>query len=181
MFYVGGTAKHTLKHTGKTRAVLSLRVSSAHGVWVQVWDAFRHLTDLCSVTDKAGDSCSSAETAWTAVPEAELQRETWNALESVWETNYCTDLKPCNSANGEMTDFWWIELGGSVSLVWRYWEQFSLEHSTQCRVQVMKGILKMGLLHFQEIKRVKHCTCCAPQTKASFSFTVCLCLFFAAH
>lgn len=35
---------------------------------------------------------------------------------------------------------------------------------TQCRVKVLKDILKTGLLNFpEEIKELKHCTCSAPK------------------
>lgn len=153
MLYVGGTAEHTL-------AVLSLRVHSGGGVLVQVWDAW---LIVWSVPDKTGSSCSSAETAWSVRAAKGNMGCSGISVEAC-----CTDWKLCSSANGEMTEFRWIELGGSVSLVWRTWEQFSLEQSTQCRVQVMKGVLKTSFSRRDKQGKTLHMLCSPNKSKFFF-------------
>lgn len=123
------------------------------------------LTDPCGVSQIKQDSCSSAGAASTGV--SELQRETWDG-DSMGDKllHWVKAVQLCKWRNDRFQMDWARrQCFFSVKIL----TAVPLEHSTQCRVQAMKGILKMGLLHFQEeIKRVEHCTCYVPQIKAIF-------------
>lgn len=121
---------------------------------------------MWSVPDKRGNNCSSAETAWSVRGRAAKGSMGCSGISM--RDKLLHWLKLCNSANGEMTEFRWIELGGSVSLVWRSWEQFSLEHSTQCRIQVMKGILNTSFSRRNKEGKTLHMLCSPNKSKIFF-------------